>query len=179
LLAADQSPGRYLLRDALPEVSDASILQRMITRAIPLLCLVFSLPVSAQQPVAASGSLASRAFDPGSDAIKKIVRDSAATQSSLAHLSDSPLVQPAAICRIDLSVPLKIAAVKQSAPNRPAAPPDDDFLSALIGTLIEVGLDNLFEEKPQVWRACKPAGGETTAQISVMCPPTDFSPHTR
>ena len=141
----------------------------MITRALSLLCLVLSLPVSAQQPISDPPSIVSRAFDPGSAAIKKIVRDSAATQFSLVQLSDSAPARPAEISEIDLSAPPKIAAVKQSAPSRPVAPPADDFLSALVETLVDVGLDHLFPQEPEVWRACKPASHETTLQIPVLC----------
>ena len=98
----------------------------MNSRVLLLLGALFAVPAWSQEPV----------FDLHSDSIKKIVRDTATTQSALVRISNEKPAKSDPIASIDLAPPVAKPPVKY--PTRlPDPAPSTGWFSTLIDTLID------------------------------------------
>lgn len=112
----------------------------MNSRAYLLVALLVS-PAWSAEPTVEAPEPTVRSFDLRTDAVKKIVRDTAATQFSSLRVSDKPSVE--AEPDEFVYVPPEEPPAPMPEPSRklPApAPRSDSFLSAIFETLIEEAL---------------------------------------
>ena len=118
----------------------------MNSRTILMIALL-ATPAWSQEPAAPAPVLAATRLDLQSDAVRKIVRDTAATQYSDARASNEGAVrtEPAAYVFVppdDLSeVPVREAPKQQSAPEPAPASKGNTFLSSVFEILIDEALD--------------------------------------
>jgi hypothetical protein len=139
----------------------------MNSRALILLGALLASPVWAQQP----------SFDLSSDNIKKIVRDTAATQSRPIELSEEKPVEREPVETVRYVPPEKPTPppVERAAPRPVAASQSSDFLSTVIDILVDevLGIDDDIESEVQSDRRLRcPAADphKTTEPGSSTCP---------
>jgi len=138
----------------------------MNARALFLFGALLASPVWAQQP----------SFDLNSDYIKKIVRDTAASQSVPVQLSDEKPAKSEPVATVKYVPPEKPLPPAKSAAHRPvAAPQSNSFLSAVIDILVDeaLGIDDDIESDVQSDRSLRCPSAEplkTTEPGSSTCP---------
>jgi hypothetical protein len=120
----------------------------MYVRLFLLTGLLMSSAAFAQQPN----------FDFANDSIRKVVRDSAASQyatlQALPPAASTTKPKPAAV--IDLSPPEKPILIKAAAAK--PAPQLNGFLSGMFEVAFDLAIESLLgRDPPQEWRACDPA----------------------
>jgi hypothetical protein len=139
-----------------------------------LLVALLAAPAWSQEPAPVAPVAPARAFDLGNDAVKKIVRATAATQFAVVYVSqdEAPAAprksEPAPVAYIP---PVKTAAAPQYPTRLPdPAPRSDGFLSALIDTLLEDD-DMTYAELYDEWLSCQSRNNlKTTAERAADCP---------
>jgi hypothetical protein len=144
----------------------------------PRALLLFSLlaaPAWAQEPAPVAPS---HSFDLRDDAVRKIVRATAATQFGVVHVApdETPAkAEPAPIKSEPAPVayvpPVKTAPALQYPTRLPdPEPPSTGFLSSLIDTLLEDD-DMTYAELHDEWLSCQSRNNvKTTAERAADCP---------
>lgn len=141
----------------------------MNSRALFLFGALLASPVWAQQP----------SFDLSSDYIRKIVRDTAATQSRPIELSEEKPAEREPVETVRYVPPEKPAPVKIAAPRPVDAPQSHGILSSLVDAIVEtvideaLGIDDDLESQvPSDRRLRCPAADphKTTEPGSSTCP---------
>ena len=120
-------------------------LNAMNTRATLLIGALLVSPAWSQESAAPAVTLSAQSFDRSSEAIKKILRDTAATQSARIQISE---VKPAKSAPAEFKYvpPEPAPRVKVEEPRLPeAAPPSNGFVSALVDTLLAVEDDGSWD----------------------------------
>lgn len=123
----------------------------MNPRAALLIAALLASPTWSQEPPVDPKVLTPRSFDRNSDSIKKIVRDFAASQSMPIQLAkEEPTHSTDTAIEF---VPAEPPPPEPPPPRLPDPPPEspDTFFSAMIGTLMEVGLDSLLDLKDDTY----------------------------
>jgi hypothetical protein len=149
----------------------------MKPRASFLVAALLVSPAWSNEPAPISPPPPRLAFDLSNDSVKKAVRDSAATQYATLQVAAEKPAEQDPVARIDFAPPDKPLMAKprlvQATVPPPATPPPNEFVTAIVDTLLDLALG---APEPEVWHACHPSDGETTMQISVMCPATSDPP---
>jgi hypothetical protein len=117
-----------------------------------LLVAWLASPAWSEEPAAELPAVTSGSFDLSNDSIRKIVRDSAVTQSALVQVSDEKPVEPESTSTIKYVPPIKEdAPVKRATPRPAYEPQSQGILSALAEMLVgeALGLEDHLSE-PQV-----------------------------
>lgn len=118
----------------------------MKTRAW-IVCALLVSPAWAQEPAAPASTPSPRGFDLTNDAIRKIVHDTAASQSRVVTISDEMLAEREATPTIRYVPPEAPPVVKKVAPQPASAPsPFDEFFNALVGIVVDTAIDTTFED---------------------------------
>jgi hypothetical protein len=109
-------------------------------------------------------------FDLKSDSIKKIVRDTAATQFATIQVSNEKPVERKPLANIDLTPPVAAPPVKYPTRLPDPAPPSTGFLSTLIDTLLDVDDDPSLGGKYPIWLSCQARDDLKSATQQDPCP---------
>jgi hypothetical protein len=104
------------------------------------------------------------------DSIKKIVRDTAATQFAPIQLSNEKPVARKSIERIEFVVPVAVPAPKYPTRLPDPAPRSTGFLSTQIDTLLDVDDDPSLEGKYPIWLSCQARDDLKSATQQDACP---------
>jgi hypothetical protein len=111
-------------------------------------------------------------FDLKSEAIRGIVRATAATQFRALEIQAQKAPEPKTVT-VRFVPPEKPEIAERAPPARPLPPPSDGFLSAMfdavIGTVIDHQLDALFGKPVQVWSRCKSGVPEAQQRVTAVC----------
>lgn len=145
----------------------------MNPRALLLFALL-AAPAWAQEPAPVAPS---RSFDLRDDAVRKIVRATAATQFGIVHVApdEAPAkAEPAPIKSEPAPVayvpPVKTAPALQYPTRLPDPEPRDDFLSVLLDSFLEDD-DMTYAELHDEWLACQSRNNlKTTRERAADCP---------
>jgi len=126
---------------SLLDIAPARTLAAMTSRWFLCLIPMFLTPVWAQEPAANQPAATPRSFDLSSEAIKKIVRETAADQSVPIQISEGTTISRERDTAIRFVPPEKEQPAKEQSPRRPAAPPEPvGPVSALIEALVDTAL---------------------------------------
>jgi hypothetical protein len=109
-------------------------------------------------------------FDLRSDSIKKIVHDTAATQSALVQLSNEKPVERKPIADIEFAPPVAKPPLKYPTRLPDPAPPSTGFLSTLIDTLLDVDDDYSMQWQADNWISCQARDDLKAITQSSTCP---------
>jgi hypothetical protein len=141
----------------------------MKSRALLLIAALLASPSWADESATRTQVLSPESFDRKSDSIRKIVRDFAATQSMPVQLVAE---RPTADSTIEF-VPAEPKHPEPPAPRLPDAPPasDDSFFSAMIGTLVEAGIEGLLDVDDS-YRTCVSNGTHCVSSDPLPPAPT-------
>jgi hypothetical protein len=110
-------------------------------------------------------------FDLRSDSIKKIVHDTAATQSALVQLSDEKPVERKPLAKIEFVPPIATPPRKYPTRLPDPAPPSTGFLTTLLDTLLGHDDEDYSRQGPyDNWLSCQAHDDQKTATQSSNCP---------
>lgn len=124
----------------------------MISRAWMLLAAALVSPAWSQEAAAVPPKVASQSFDLHSPSIQQLVRDTAATQYTLAQVveEEPPVQKPVALEEED-------SAPMERAPGSSPAPPAPRWLKVLfkaVGEVLEPEEDLELEAQYRAWNFC-------------------------
>lgn len=125
-------------------------------------------------------------FDFRSEAVRQVVRDTAATHFAVVQYNPGKQVQPVSLrVAAALERPPEPATEKRPLPKPRRSPPPTDqspFLSALVDILLDSGRDQIFgveDIERGHWLACRPLDPEPNAPRQESCPAMVRAPATR
>lgn len=139
----------------------------MTLRAALLLGALLATPAGAQDPppeaVSSAPKTTASSFALSSDSIRHIVKATAAAQSVPVRMEKETPTAPPAERMVVFAPPERIEKPAPMRSARSTASDDDNFVSAMVGTLFDVGVDDLLDN-PQHTIACqsRPDLGTTT-----------------
>ena len=128
-------------------------------RAVLLLGALLASPAWSQE---------TPSFDLKSDAVRNIVRTTAATQFAT-KLVEEKTPDPAEKT-VHFVPPEKQPAKERSAP-RPMPAPRDGFVSDLVTSLIEHELDKSLDHRGPTWESCESGVPAAQARVVALCEP--------
>jgi hypothetical protein len=118
---------------------------------------------AAPAPATSAAAVTPRSFDPGSDSIRKIVRNTAATQDATVEPVERAVEpKPWSVADIKFVKPEKTTPAERPAPlQKPASSPANTFVSALVGIALDEVVDGTDgfppDGEPNAGLACKPS----------------------
>jgi len=150
----------------------------------PRACLIVVLlasPAWSQEPVVNAPAGTARSFDFSNESVKKIVRDTAATQFAIAQVSRDATIksEPAGTFKYVPPEEAPAPAPVPKAPRPQPVPPSNSFLSAMFETLFDVALDSALGLDSEYagaasddrWRRCESRTPLKTTQLGYdTCP---------
>jgi hypothetical protein len=111
-------------------------------------------------------------FDLRSEAIRDIVRATAATQFRAVEIQAEKAAAPKSAATVRFVPPEKPERTERAAPA-PPAPESNGFLSAMfetvIGTVIEHELDSWLGKPVQLWSRCQSGVPEAQQRVTAVC----------
>ena len=132
----------------------------MNSRVMLLVGFMLTSPAWSQEP----------SFDLKSDSIKKIVRDTAATQFATVQLSSEKPVATKQIADIKFEPPVAAQPVKYPTHLPDPATPATGFLYTLIDVLLDKDDDSSLEMRYPVWLSCQARDDLKSATQQDPCP---------
>ena len=142
----------------------------MNSRVLLLVGVMLASPAWSQEPATSTPAPSALVVDLRSDSIKKIVRDTAATQFATIQLSNE---------KPDTRKPIEkivfVPSVAAPAPKYPTRLPDpaprsNGILSTLIDTLLDVDDDPSLGGKYPIWLSCQARDDLKSATQQDACP---------
>jgi hypothetical protein len=154
-------------------------LASMNSRVLLLVGALLASTAWSQQPVTNTPPHAPLVVALSNDSIKKIVRDTAATQSATVQLSNEKPVARKPLANIEFVPAVKAPPLKYPTRLPEPAPRSTGFLSALVDTLLDVDDDPSLGGKYPLWLSCQARDDLKSAKQQDACPsanPKDLRP---